>query len=190
MRHNTRNSLSSPTAWMFRVLLGMTLATSTSAVAQRIAAADGPGSFIQVGGEFSLYQLPYGQRQLGGEGIFLDAHLYRKLGVEIEARALQINEDEGVHENTYLAGLRYSLLPGTLRPYVKLLAGRGQFWFPFNYATGSYFVVAPGFGIDWHVRRSRLVVRVLDVEYQDWPGFSFGALKPYGVSSGLAIRVF
>jgi hypothetical protein len=163
---------------------------SMPAAAQSRATADGPGSYIQVGGTGSIFQADYGQRHLGGESIFIDANLYRRIGVEAEGRVLNLNEDEDVHETTYLAGPRYSILPGRIRPYAKFLIGRGQFGFPFHYAQGSYFVIAPGAGVDWQVGRSRLTIRLVDIEFQKWPQFSFGPLQPYGVSSGIALRVF
>jgi hypothetical protein len=165
------------------------LAAAVQAGAQNLPAADGPGSYIQVGGNVSLYQIDYGQRELGGGAVYIDANLYRTIGVEAEARTLRLNEDAGTHEATYLVGPRYSLRMNRIRPYAKLLVGRGEFYYPFHYAQGSYFVVAPGAGVDWRISR-RLTVRVIDVELQDWPRFSFGPLKPYGISSGIAFRVF
>ena len=176
---------------IFAAIAGLLLFASTmQASAQASPTAYGPGSFVQVGGTGSLFQADYGQRHLGGEAVFVDAHVYRRVGVEAEARMLNLHEDEGAHETTYLVGPRFSIFPGRFRPYAKILVGRGTFYFPFQYAQGSYFVVAPGGGVDWQVGRSRLTIRVVDVEFQRWPWFSFGPLQPYGVSSGIALRVF
>jgi hypothetical protein len=160
------------------------------AKSQALPTATGPGSYIQLGAQISGYQIDYGQRYLLGGSGFLDANLYARYGAEIEARTLRINENEGVHETTYLVGPRVSILTGPVRPYIKLLIGRGEFSYPFHDATGSYFVVAPGAGLDWRVRQSRLSLRIVDVEVQSWSGFSFGRIMPYGISSGVAIRVF
>ena len=157
---------------------------------QDVAAAIGPGTYVQVGGSASIFQADYGQRYLGGNTAFIDAHLYRRIGLEAEARFLRLHEDEGAHQTTYLVGPRISIYPRTVRPYVKVLAGRGLFTFPFLYARGSYFVWAPGGGLDYRVRHGRMTIRVVDFEYQFWPQFTFGALHPYGVSSGVAFRVF
>jgi len=164
--------------------------TPTRTLAQALPAGIGPGTYIQAGATFSTYQIDYGQRTLSGGSAFIDAHLYRRWGAEAEVRVLRLNEDEGVHENTFLIGPRYSILAHHLRPYAKFLVGRAEFYYPFNYAKGTYNVIAPGGGVDWHVPRSRLTVRVIDVEMQNWPGFSFGSLKPYGISTGIAIQVF
>ena len=170
-------------------LAAVLLCLRLSLHAQNEPAGIGPGTYIQLGATFSSYHLDYGQRQLGGASAFIDAHLYRRLGIEAEYKTLRLNEDEGVHDTTYLVGPRYSVFTGHLRPYAKFLVGRGTFYYPFGDAKGSYFVMAPGGGIDWHIARTRATVRVVDVEFQQWPGFSFGQLRQYGVSSGLAIRM-
>ena len=173
------------------VALGLMLA-GAGAAAQDVAAGLGPGTYIQVGGGYSSFQSDYGRNRLGGATLFVDAHLYRRWGAEAEARFLNINQDLGAHQSTYLIGPKVSIFPRRIRPYVKLLAGRGEFTFPFNYAQGSYFVYAPGAGLEYRIAqgRGRVTVRLIDFEYQRWPQFTYGALHPYGFSSGLAIRVF
>jgi hypothetical protein len=165
-------------------------ATPHRSNAQALPTATGPGTYIQVGAQISSFQIDYGQRYLSGVAGFVDANVYARYGVEAEARTLRINQDEGVHETTYLVGPRVSILTRQVRPYVKFLVGRAEFSYPFHDATGSYFVLAPGAGIDWHVGHSRLNIRVIDVEVQNWPGFSFGPISPYGISSGLAVKIF
>jgi hypothetical protein len=174
------------------ILAAAALVFVSKAHAQAIETAIEPGSYTAVGVTGSSFQVDYGQRRAAGGSIYLDANLYRRLGVEAEARALIFNEDEGVHQTTYLAGPRVSTHGRGLRPFSKLLAGRGEFRFPFGYAHGSYFVVAAGGGLDWRPgsSRSRFLIRVLDAEYQFWPQFSFGELHPYGISSGLSVRVW
>jgi hypothetical protein len=166
------------------------LLAASAARAQAIYTADGPGSYTAVGGTFSMVQSDYGQRQVEGSSAFVDAHLYRRIGVEAKASWLNLHTDEGVRQRTYLAGPKLALKGRTIRPYARLLAGRGEFDFPFGYAKGSYFVFAPGGGLDWRVHYSRLLVRLIDFEYQVWPGFSYGALHPYGISTGLSLRVW
>jgi hypothetical protein len=132
----------------------------------------------------------YGQHYIGGETAFLDANLYRRIGVEFEGRLLNFHTSEDVKEQTYLAGIKISTNPRNLRPYVKLLAGRGTLDFPFHYAVGSYFVVAPAAGLDWHLSDSRWSMRVVDFQYQIWPQFTFGELHPYGITSGVSYDLF
>ncbi len=148
-----------------------------------------PGSAVTLGATVSAFHSDYGQRTLDGGTLYLDANLYRRIGVEAEARTLSLHSDDGLRQSTYLVGPRFSSSRRTLRPYTKLLAGRGTFQFPYHYAHGSYFVVAAGTGLDWHLNRSA-TVRVIDFEYQRWPQFTFGELRPYGISTGLSLRLF
>ena len=136
--------------------------------AQAKYTATGPGSYIQLGGTISGFRSEYGQRYVAGPSAFLDAHLYRRLGLEAEVRELNLHTDEGVRQTTYLVGPKLTIMPHRFRPFVKLLAGRGEFRFPYGYAQGSYLVLAPGAGLDYRIGETRWSLRVLDAEYQDW----------------------
>ena len=170
--------------------LCLLLALTSSLEAQAVFAAIGPGGGVNLGATFSGFDSDYGKRILGGGTLYLDANLYRTLGVEVEARALMLRSDDGVRVVTYMAGPRVSTRARRMRAYGKLLAGRGEFTFPYHYAEGSYFAWAPGAGVDYRVGGSRLTLRLVDLEYQLWPGFSFGPLHPFGASTGLSFRVF
>ena len=182
-----------------RWILALSVACAAQAAAQAHYTATGPGSYIAAGATFSSYESAYGQQRINGATFYVDTNLYRRVGAEAEARLLPLRATQNVRLETFLIGPRISTHGRTLRPYAKLLAGRGEFRFPFNDAHGSYFVVAPGVGLDYRppahedatgdLRPSRFLIRV-EVEYQLWPGFTFGALHPYGVSSGVSCRVF
>jgi len=88
-----------------------------------------------------------------------------------------------------MVGPKIQLHRKMLSPYVKVLVGDGTFYFPYNYATGQYLVIAPGGGLDWNIG-DHLKVRVIDYEYQDWTQFSYGTFRPSGVSFGVAWRLF
>jgi hypothetical protein len=180
------------TSAMIRTLVGLLLILGygSGLHAQALFAAKGPGGYVAAGATLSTYESDYGQRRLGGGTLFVDANLYRRIGVEAEARYLRVHSDENISESNFLIGPKISTHTRNLRPYAKLLIGRGHLNFPFNYAQGSYFVVAPGAGLDWRIGEGRLTIRVIDIEYQDWPLFTFGTLHPYGVSSGLSLRIF
>jgi len=177
---------------IFRTLIALFLILSFGDAlhAQALFAGKGPGSYVAVGATLSAYESDYGQRGLGGGTLFVDANLYRRIGIEAEARYLRVHSDENISESNFLIGPKFSTHTRNLRPYAKLLIGRGHLNFPFNDAHGSYFVVAPGAGLDWRIGEGRFTIRVIDVEYQDWPLFTFGTLHPYGVSSGLSLRIF
>jgi hypothetical protein len=157
--------------------------------AQASPTATAPGAYISVGGTSSLFQSGYGQRMLSGTGVFVDINPRRQVGIEAEGRWLQHDHLANTTQSTYLIGLRSQIRRGAFSPYFKTLVGLGYFNFPYNSAQGKYFVVAPGVGIDLSVSNS-LKIRVIDVEYQDWPQFTFGTINPYGVSFGLSYRIF
>lgn len=157
--------------------------------AQNIATAKGPGSYIAIGGEGSAFQADYGQRVIYGGGLFADVNPTWRYGFEAEARYLRLNSFETVTETNYLVGPRVMLKPGPMRPYVKFLVGAGKITLPVGYAQGTFFTYAPGGGVDY-IAGDRLTIRVVDFEYQLWPGFSsYGELRPYGISSGISIRL-
>ena len=185
-----------------RLLLFPLLLLAGTANAQARYTGYGPGSYIAVGATGSTFTSDYGHQRTTGATLFLDTNLYRRIGAEIELRALPLgppHDQPTVRLTTLLAGPKISTHGRALRPYAKLLAGRGNFTFPFNDAHGSYFVAAPGVGLDWRPphhdlsgddRPSRFLIRLVDIEYQIWPDFTFGPLHPYGISTGLSYRLF
>ena len=169
------------------------IAWAVGASAQEMPTETKPGAFLAAGGELSAYKLDYGEHRLGGYGLYVDMNLTTHYGIEGEARWLNINQQANVYATTYLVGPKVLFDPAILHgvtPYVKLLVGDGKFNFPYNYATGSYFVMAPGAGADVPIGHTRFSIRLIDVEYQDWPQFSFGPMHSYGVSTGVSYRIF
>lgn len=156
--------------------------------AQYRPTAEGPGSNVTVGGGVSAFQAQYGQRWLGGGFAFVDVHPHWRYGLEGEVRYLRFHTNEDVKQATYLGGLHVYLRPQKFRPYGKFLVGVGHIDFPFGYATGNYLALAPGGGIDYQVN-DWLSIRPVDFEYQMWQKFDFGAMHPYGFSSGISIRL-
>ena len=175
---------------MAAILLGIAAGMGEKrASGQAVPTATGPGSYLAVGLTASGFQQDYGHHYIGGEALFVDANVYRKIGIEAEGRLLNAHTEESVKESTYLIGPRISVLPRHgFRPYVKFLVGRGTLDYPFHYAVGHYFAMAPGGGVDYHLL-GRLNVRIVDFEYQIWPQFSYGELHPYGLSAGLSFDV-
>jgi hypothetical protein len=161
---------------------------SLAANAQNIPTAEGPGSYVAVGGGISAFQVDYGHRVLGGGMLFVDVNPTWRIGFEGEARYLRFNNFEDVTESNYFAGPRITIRPGPLRPYVKFLAGAGKITLPFRYAQGTFLSYAPGAGLDYIVN-DQVTVRVVDLEYQIWPNFTFGELHPYGISAGISFRL-
>jgi hypothetical protein len=158
-----------------------------AASAQALPTASGPGAAVVVGGTFSDFQADYGARTITGASVYADANLTWRFGIEGEARRMAY-PDFGQRQSTILGGPRWSFRRSGFVPYVKLLAGGGRFDFPYGYGTGDYFVVAPGAGVDLRLSQ-RLRLRLVDFEYQAWPGFTFGSIHPYGVSVGISYQI-
>jgi hypothetical protein len=166
----------------------MLLACARDVRAQAQSTASGPGSFVTAGVGVSAYQADYGQHILAGGWVFVDVHPTWRYGLEAEARVLNKHTDEDVTESMYLVGPHVYVRPGRIRPYAKFLIGAGKITLPFKYAEGTFLAYAPGVGVDYMVS-DRLSLRLLDVEYQGWPQFTFGNLHPYGVSAGISFRL-
>ena len=162
------------------------LACTGQVQAQVAEAAIGGEQQFAVGGMVSAMHIDYGKRWLAGSGIYVDANLNVHLGLEGEARLLNAHEEADTHATTYLGGARYTFNSphGRLRPYAKALAGVGEFAFPYRYAKGSYLVLEGGGGLDFRLSH-RIRVRLIDVEYQRWPFFTFGPMTAYGASAGV-----
>ncbi len=171
------------------VCIGVLYFLSELIEAQNIATAKGPGSYIAVGGEIAAFQVDYGQRVIYGGAMFAEMNPTWRYGFEGEARYLRLHSFESVTETNYFVGPRVMLKPGPMRPYIKFLVGAGKITFPAGYAQGTFFTYAPGGGIDY-VAGDRLTIRMIDFEYQCWPGVSsYGELRPYGISAGISIRL-
>lgn len=168
------------------------MAALASARAQSPEAAVGDWSSLAVGGSFNASRIQYGQHWLYGGSVFVDANFTWRYGIEGETNWEVLNQFEKTHATTYLVGPRLQLAGlgdnAQWRPYVKFLVGDGYFDFPYHYAWGNYFVMAPGGGVDYRVN-SRIRLRVFDVEYQYWPGFTYGSMTNLSVSTGLRYRI-
>ncbi len=156
---------------------------------QAIPTATGAGPRWLIGGTYSYFAADYGKRDLGGGSAFVDYARSERISYEAEVRFLTINEEFGTHQSTYLIGAKFPRRIRSVTVYGKVLLGEGRFHYPYDYADGSYFVLAPGGGADLALGRSRFSVRLVDFEYQSWVNFPFGTLNPYGVSSGIAFHL-
>jgi hypothetical protein len=159
------------------------------AKAQDVATAKGGGSYVAIGGALSVFQADYGQRFLGGGLVYTDVNPEWRIGFEGEARYLRVHTNEDVTETNYLVGPTYNMRKWGFRPYAKMLVGAEKITLPFHYAQGTFFTYAPGVGLQY-IAGDRLILRVIDFEYQLSPGFSsYGELRPYGISAGFSLRL-
>jgi hypothetical protein len=180
-------SISWRLGWLCFAVALFALVSRHAAFAQALPTGTGPGAYVIAGGTYSEFQADYGSRTISGASIFVDANLDWRYGIETEARRMAY-PDFGERQSTLLAGPRWSFRPKGIVPYVKLLVGGGRFDFPYGYGVGNYFVVAPGAGVDLRLGQ-RVRLRLVDFEYQMWPGFTFGSIHPYGVSAGISYQI-
>lgn len=179
--------------WVRRFLvLAALMAPLAGARAQSSEAAVGDWSSLAAGGSFNASRTQYGQHWLYGGTVFVDANFTWRYGIEGETNWEVLNQFEKAHATTYLVGPRLQLAGmgenAQWRPYVKFLVGDGYFDFPYHYGWGNYFVMAPGGGVDYRVN-SRIRLRLFDVEYQYWPGFTYGSMTNLNVSTGVRYRI-
>jgi len=177
--------------WTTCALLLLSFAACGKARAQSPESATGGEGGMTIGGDFSAVHLQYGQHWVYGASASVDASMGWHYGIEGETTWNRWHEQSNTYSTTYLIGPRYQLNAlgnYRYRPYIKFLAGYGQFNFPYNYAYGTYFVMAPGAGVDYRLT-SRLRLRLIDAEYQYWPGFTYGAMSNLAVSSGIRWRI-
>jgi hypothetical protein len=159
------------------------------AAAQVQPGGDQGGLTVSAGATGTGYYVQYGERKMAGITGFVDADTRRRLGIEAEGRWIEFNQSANVHAETYSIGGRYHFNLGRFQPYAKGLVGFGDFNFPYNLATGRYLVVTAGGGVDFRLSR-RIQLRAVDIEYQDWPQFTFGNMTTLSGSVGLRVRVF
>jgi hypothetical protein len=165
------------------------LAGAKAAHAQVVPSAVGPGAYVAVGTGVSAFQAVYGQRYLGGGLIYADVHPQWRLGFEGEARFLRFHTSEDVTETNYIGGIHLLVLRShDVELYAKFLVGMGRITLPFDQAHGSFLAYVPGGGVDIALNHY-VTLRAVDFEYQHWPRFPFGSFSPYGISSGIRVRV-
>jgi hypothetical protein len=174
------------------LLLASLMGGFFQARAQSPESAVGDWSSLAVGGSFNATRLQYGQHWLLGGTAFADANFTWRYGIEGETNWAVLRQVEDTHATTYLIGPRYQLgaidNDAKFRPYVKFLIGDGYFNFPYSYASGNYFVMAPGGGMDYRVNQ-RIRLRLFDAEAQYWPGFTYGSAANLSVSAGVRYRI-
>jgi hypothetical protein len=157
---------------------------------------------LEAGGHFTFIKPDYGDKYMEGLGVVGDINLRKWYSLEAEANYNFINGPSGTKESTYLIGPRFIYVRDRWIPYGKVLIGIGHITLPSGVpalggpASKTDLAYVFGGGVDWRWKRN-LTVRVVDFEYQSWPGFGSpspflrpGALTPYQISVGLKYRFF
>jgi hypothetical protein len=164
--------------------------------AQVAPAASGRYARIWVGAEYSNFNPDWGIPRLPGYTIFTDIALFRRYGLEGEARILNLTKPDGLTEKSFVAGPYYQAVRWHgLSANVKLLIGVGDVNYTSDIGYGSYFAYAPGAVAEYRVGRRWKARFDYEREYLPaapnlGPGFPNHGLVPSGYSGGLAYRVF
>lgn len=180
------------------LLFALLLAVACPAGAQVVYSGRRQEARLTVGLMGSVFQPDYSgtgvpaeaTNRLYGYGGYVDWTIRHWVQVEGEARWLRLNAKDNIREDNYLIGPRVPL-PGywRLQPYAKALVGYGRMNFQYDYAYGRFANIALGGGVDVHLTR-KLTVRAVNFEYQMWPNWVNGTLKPYGGDVGISYRIF
>ena len=160
---------------LFASFAGTALHAQATATAERTAR-------IQVGAGVTMVAPDYEPKDTFGYSIYGDFDFTRHLGIEGAIHMATVITPTDIAESSYLLGPRYVFTKGKFRPYAKALLGLGVFTFQSVYAnskssSSTHKMYAFGGGVDYTAKR-RLNVRVIDIEYQRWPGFASSGLTP------------
>ena len=164
------------------MLLGIAAAT---AHAQAVPAGTFPGD-LQVGAGFVNANPDYGPIRMNGVFVFADADLWKYFGAEAAYHRISGDKPTTITENTFEIGARYRYPIRRFSPYLKIMAGAGNFAFGSSYQGGTYRIYTGGGGVEYRVT-THVVVRG-DYEYQRWGTFPPRGLQPNLFSAGVAYR--
>jgi hypothetical protein len=164
--------------------------TAPSLQAQAIPTAV-RNSSIQLGAGYSFASPDYGRKKIQGYTIYGTFNFTRHWGIEGDIHRLDVITPLDFGQDSYLLGPRYSFRFGRFMPYGKGLLGLGTFKTDFDPRSGrknyshTYKMWAAGGGVDMTMSR-HWNLRLVDFEYQNWPGFGQNGLTPYVFTFGAA----
>ena len=160
-----------------------------------------------VGGTFSVFQPdfagtfspePHSHPVAGaspfplfGLGVYTDIRLYHWVQLELEGRRLRFDQHKHIYQDDYLWGARVPIgRVWRAGVYGKVLFGFSKMQYsgiPNNH--GRVSDLAFGGSADIKLAR-RITLRAIDFEYQYCSARHFATLEPYGVTMGIAYRLF
>ncbi len=173
-------------------------ALATKAHPQVVASATRSPISLSAGGMGSLFQPDYAgtgvaaqaPNDLYGFGAYVDLRVRHWIQFEAEGRWMRFNEYENISEDNYLIGPKVPIHETRrYKPYAKALFGYSKMNFQYNYAYGHFADLALGGGVDIPLTR-KITLRAINFEYQLWPNWLNGTLKPYGGDVGVSYRIF
>ena len=176
------------------ILFVLLIAGLRSVSAQAVEAMDARGFYVDAGGMASGFMPGDWNQPVIGAGTYVDLHFSHWIQVEAEGRWMRWNGYFGETQDNYLIGPRVPVFRIGRRAqiYGKGLVGLAKMNFSEldRYKNGSFTALAFGGTLDYKLTR-KLTLRAVDFEYQYWPKWVPNqSLQPYGVSVGMAYRVF
>jgi hypothetical protein len=148
-------------------------------------------SSIQLGAGYSFAKPDYGQKKIQGYTIYGTYNFTRHWGIEGDIHRIDVITPTDIGQDSYLLGPRYSFRFGRFMPYGKGLLGLGTFKTDYDPRSNrknfshTYKMWAAGGGVDMMASR-HWNIRLVDFEYQNWPGFANHGLTPYVFTFGAA----
>ena len=146
---------------------------------------------LQVGAGVSFGSSDFDSAALGGTGeslrgidIYSTFDFKPHFGAEVNFRETKPSYGEDVYERTYEIGGRYVYPLSRLRPYGKVMYGRGVFNYPEGLANLAYNLYSLGAGADLRLLDS--VNLRFDYEHQHWFSFPLAPLEPNLATVGVA----
>ena len=144
---------------------------------------------VQLGIAGASYTLDYGEGREEGFSIYGDVDIRSYFGAEVAYTNASLITPFDIGENHLMAGPRLHFDKGRFSPYIKAMMGVATIKFQQGYNSRaysqSYFAYGLGGGIDFHLKR-HVNLRLIDYQYQRWPGFPPHGLTPTGISAGVA----
>ena len=138
------------------------------------------GGVAQIGAGWSIANGDYSPHKIQGLSIYGTYNFTRHWGIEGDIHRASSITPADIGEDSYLIGPRYSLRYNRIQPYAKALFGLGRFKYNYKdapHTAYTYKIYAFGGGVDIALTRL-LNLRVVDFEYQQWPGYPPDGLAP------------
>jgi hypothetical protein len=164
----------------------------TATVRSFTISAGGMGSLFKPGA--SGFYGNSGDYIFGG-GTYIDFRFSHWVQFEGEARWLRFGDLDGEEQSHYLIGPKVPIHQfGRTNVYGKAMIGLGRMTMPPSLKNIGFEVTCTalsfGGGLDYKLSRT-LTLRAGDFEYQYWPkSVASETIRPFGVSVGMAYRVF
>lgn len=176
--------------FVFRLSLVLAVLAGLRASAQVVPSAhEGPFA-LYAGGFGSFFQPQYPSQQLYGVGAFTDIQFRKRVQIEAEARWLRFNEYQGAYQDNYSVGPKLPIHRfGKFQTYGKFLLTDTKINYAAGYGYGHFLDYTFGGGADVRLT-SHLRLRAADFEYHYVTNYFGTNIQPYGVSIGLAYRVY